>query len=57
MRISSRTVTRHWWQVAALALVLFLLAVSGVLACGIGIAVTVPVSMAAFMYAYEDIFN
>jgi serine/threonine protein kinase len=57
MRISRRTVTRHWWQVAALALVLFLLAVSGVLACGIGIAVTVPVSMAAFMYAYEDIFN
>jgi serine/threonine protein kinase len=57
MRTSRRTITLHWWKMAALVLVLILLAVSGVLACGIGVAVTVPVSFSALMFAYEDIIN
>jgi uncharacterized membrane protein len=40
-----------------LALVLFLLNVVGVLACLIGMIVTAPISLAAMMYAYEDVFG
>jgi predicted Ser/Thr protein kinase len=57
MRISRRTITRHWWKVAALLLVMLVVNICGVLACGIGVAVTVPITFAALMYAYEDIIN
>ncbi|MHB8522556.1 MAG: GYF domain-containing protein [Limisphaerales bacterium] len=57
MELSRKLVTRHWWMVFALAVVAGLLAFAGVILCCIGILVTVPISMGALMYAYEDIFG
>ena len=55
MEVSRRVINRHWWPMFGLLIVLFLLNVIGVLACFIGWIVTVPISIAAVMYAYEDL--
>jgi predicted Ser/Thr protein kinase len=57
MRISRRVITRHWWRFLGFLLVLLCFNLAGALACGIGLAYTVPTSFAALMYAYEDIIN
>jgi uncharacterized membrane protein len=57
MKLSRKTVTRQWWSVFALVLLAGLLSVSGVIACCIGIFVTVPIGIASILYAYEDIFG
>jgi hypothetical protein len=55
MEVSRRVINRHWWPMFGLLIVLFLLNVIGVLACFVGWIVTVPISIAAVMYAYEDL--
>jgi uncharacterized membrane protein len=57
MELSRKTVTRQWWSVFALLLLAGLLSISGVIACCIGIFVTVPIGIASILYAYEDIFG
>jgi hypothetical protein len=57
MRLSLRTITQHWWKFFGFLLVLGLLNLAGLLACFFGVFVTLPVSFAALMFAYEDIFN
>jgi predicted Ser/Thr protein kinase len=57
MRLSRRTVTRHWWKFLAFGLVLVSVNLLGLLACGIGVLVSLPVTYASLMYAYEDIIN
>jgi predicted Ser/Thr protein kinase len=57
MELSRKVVTRHWWKLFGFTIVLALLCFAGLLACGVGIFVTVPVAFAALMYAYEDIFS
>jgi len=57
MELSRKVVTRHWWKLFGFTIVLALLSMGGLLACGVGIFVTVPVAIAALMYAYEDIFG
>jgi serine/threonine protein kinase/capsular polysaccharide biosynthesis protein len=57
MRISRKTITRHWWKFLGFLLVLGLVNLVGLMACGLGVFVTLPVSFAALMYAYEDIIN
>ena len=57
MRVSLRTITKHWWKFLGFLLVLGLVNLAGLLACCVGVFVTIPVSLAALMYAYEDIFN
>ena len=57
MRISRRVITRHWWRFLGFLLVLLAFNLGGALACGIGLAFTLPTSFAALMYAYEDIIN
>ena len=56
MEVSRRVVHTQWWTMFGLAIVLFLLNVVGVLACLVGCIVTAPLSVAALMYAYEDLF-
>ena len=56
MEVSRRVVHRQWWTMFGLAIVLFLLNVVRVLACLVGCIVTAPLSVAALMYAYEDLF-
>ena len=57
MEVSRRVVQRHWWTMFGLMIVAFLISIAGVLACGVGIFLTVPVAVAALMYAYEDLFR
>jgi uncharacterized membrane protein len=57
MEVSRRVVHRQWWTMFGLALVLFILNIVGVLACLVGCIVTAPISVAAAMYAYEDLFR
>src|ERR1035437_6326694 len=57
MRLSLRTICKHWWKFLAFLLVLVLFNVCGVLLCLVGVFITLPVSFAALMYAYDAIFN
>ena len=57
MQLSRRLVSTHWFIVFAAMLVFGLVAMIGIIACGIGILVTMPVGTIALMYAYETIFG
>jgi uncharacterized membrane protein len=57
MRLSRKTISLHWWKFFGFLLVLGLLNLAGLVACLVGFFVTLPVSLAALMYAYEDIFS
>jgi hypothetical protein len=57
MELSRKMVSKHWFIALGLMLVVGLVAVSGIIACCIGIFATLPIGFAALMYAYEDIFG
>jgi uncharacterized membrane protein len=57
MELSRKVVTRQWFLLFALMLVVGLISVSGLLLCCIGIFVTAPIGIATILYAYEDIFG
>ena len=57
MELSRKVVTRHWWKLLGLVLVVLLLYASGLVALFIGILITAPLAMVAATYAYEDIFG
>jgi hypothetical protein len=57
MEVSRKQVGKHWFLVFAFLLVCGLVAAAGIIGCFIGIFVTMPISFAALMYAYETIFN
>ncbi len=57
MELSRKVVSRHWFTMFALMLVVGLLGICGLLACCIGLFVTIPIGWVALMYAYEDIFG
>jgi serine/threonine protein kinase len=56
MRLSRKVVSKHWWKFLGFGIVLVLFNFAGLLCFGVGVAFTFPVSLAALMYAYEDIF-
>ncbi len=57
MRTSSKGVRKHWWSVFGFLIVLGLVNLLGILCCFVGLLVTVPVTIAAMMVAYEKIFG
>jgi uncharacterized membrane protein len=57
MELSRKVVTKHWFAVFALLIVVGLISISGIIACFIGIFVTISIGWVALMYAYEDIFG
>ncbi len=57
MQTSFKMVNRHWWQVFGLLILIDLVSLAGVLACCVGVVFTIPVGIAALMYAYETLFN
>jgi uncharacterized membrane protein len=57
MELSRRMVSKHWFIVFALLLVAGLLAACGIIACCVGVFVTMPIASVAILYAYEDIFG
>ena len=57
MKTSWKMVHKHWWHVFGLVVVTGLLYVAGFCLCCVGLLFTVPVGMAAMMFAYETIFS
>lgn len=57
MELSRKAVTRHWFKFFALAIVLTLFKLAGLVAFLVGFFVTLPIAIAALMYAYEDLFG
>jgi hypothetical protein len=57
MQASWKKVHQHWWQLLGFTVVIGLLNLAGFCACCIGLLFTVPIGIAATMYAYETIFG
>jgi uncharacterized membrane protein len=57
MELSRKMVTKHWFAFFGLFIVCGLVAGAGVLACCVGLFVTIPISLAALAYAYESVFS
>ena len=57
MELSRKMVTRHLFMIFAFLIVYGLLVIAGLIACCVGIFVTMPIGFAALMYAYETIFS
>jgi hypothetical protein len=57
MKVSWKMVHRHWLHVFGLVVLVGLLNIAGLCACCVGLLVTLPLGLAATMYAYEDIFG
>ena len=57
MRVSLKTISKHWWKFLGFLIILALVNLGGLLLCLVGVFITLPVSLAALMYAYEDIVN
>jgi hypothetical protein len=57
MELSRKMVNKHWFIVFAFVIVYALLAMCGIIACCVGIFVTMPIGFAALVYAYEIIFG
>jgi hypothetical protein len=55
MELSRRVVSRHWFTVFGLMLVAGLVSACGLLACCVGLLLSVPIGMLALIYAYEDL--
>jgi uncharacterized membrane protein len=57
MQTSRKQVGKHWWHVFGLTILISLLNVVGLMLCCIGLLFTLPVGIAALMFAYETIFT
>ena len=57
MDLSRQVVSKHWWLIFGLLFVNGLVGLLGILCCGVGVFVAMPVAIASMMYAYEDIFG
>lgn len=57
MTISRKVVTKHWWATFGLMLVVGILSMIGVMACGVGVLVTAPVGLAALAWHYQRVFG
>jgi hypothetical protein len=57
MELSRKMINKHWWKMLLFLLVMAGVLLGGVLCCLIGIFIAAPVAIAAFMYAYEDVFG
>jgi hypothetical protein len=57
MKTSWRQVSRHWWTVFGLSVVIGLINVAGMMLCCIGLLFSAPVGISAFMQAYDTLFT
>lgn len=57
MEVSRQVVHKQWWAMFLLVLVMILIVCAGVLACGVGLIIAMPVVLAALSYVYEDLFG
>jgi GYF domain 2 len=57
MEVSRRVVTAQWWRIFGLLILAWLIAVLGLLGCGIGFFVTLPIAIGAVASAYDTLCN
>lgn len=57
MQLSRKRTGQHWWTIFGLSLLCGLINLAGMLACCVGLFVSVPLSLGALMVAYERMFN
>jgi hypothetical protein len=57
MKVSRGQVSRHWWTMLGLFVVIGLINLAGMLACCVGMFVTMPLALAALLLAYETLFT
>jgi hypothetical protein len=57
MELSRKMVCKHWFIVFAFFIVYSLVVLAGLIACCIGIFISMPIGVAAWVYAYESIFS
>jgi uncharacterized membrane protein len=57
MRLSQRVVNRQLLPMLGLVLLAWLISLAGLLALCLGIFVAMPIIMASYAYAYEDLFG
>jgi uncharacterized membrane protein len=57
METSRRSVQTGWFKIFGLFLLLFLLNLCGIIALGVGLLVTAPLSHCIITAAYDDIFG
>lgn len=55
--ISVKLSHQHFWKLLLFFALAALLSISGVLACGFGLLITIPWSCAALVHAYEEMFR
>jgi serine/threonine protein kinase len=55
MRSSRKIISRHWWKFFGFLVILALINLAGFVAFVVGIFIAFPITLAALMYAYEDI--
>src|ERR1039458_2851591 len=55
MQLSRKIISKHWWKFLGFLIVLALINLAGIVACGVGLFITFPITFAALTYAYEDI--
>ncbi len=53
---SRKIISKKWWDYFLFALLLFVLNMAGLLALGIGIFITIPISYIAVYVAYREVF-
>ena len=53
MKTSFKMVNKHWWQVFGLTILAGLVSLAGVFACCIGLLLTIPIGIAATLFAYD----
>ena len=57
MTLSRAVVRKHWWQTFFLGLIRDLIGLSGIILCGVGMLLTIPIAIAFQAYAYEKLFG
>ena len=57
MKTSRKQVGKHWWHVFGLLVIVGLLNIAGLCLCCVGLLFTIPIGIAALMFAYETIFS
>lgn len=57
MKTSRKMVTKHWWLIFGLIILISLVNLAGFCACCVGMLFTIPIGIAALMFAYETIFG
>lgn len=57
MKTSWKIVHKHWFHIFGLTILIGLINLAGFCACCVGLLASFPLSVAALMFAYEDIFG